>query len=302
MSDSSQTPAPDDSRLDRAVLGYWGSPGISARTSLTIAAGAACLIFAIGAQQFGLPILPGFDGSVLAQPASLVALVVIAMMLAGSTLVGTIIARTVHFEAGLFSAAFGLMVLSLRCGTIQSVLFESGGSQMVYLRLVFELILLGAILVGIWFALCKFQGLQAPDKEEPSTVNNLTATLAQTASTAVFILLFCQSEAKNQCLASVGLASLIGSMLAYKYAPTRPSIWYWIGPLIVGVIGYALAALGQDANLNIGLPSGTFAALARPLPLDYASVGVAGAIMGYWMMTKQEAENGDLSAAQSSTS
>ena len=183
------------------------------------------------------------------------------------------------------------MVLSLRCGTIQSVLFESDGSQIVYLRLIFEILILSAFLVGIWFLLCKFDGSIKTAPEDSKILNNLTATVAQTAATAVLIMVLCQSEAKNQCLASVGLASVAGSMLAYKYAPTRPSIWYWIGPPLAGVIGYALASLGQDANLTIGLPTGTFAALARPLPLDYASVGVAGAILGYWMMTNKDAES-----------
>jgi hypothetical protein len=293
MSDSPQTSLPDDQRLDRAVLGYWGSAGNSGWTALTVAAGAACLIFAVGSKEFSLPILPGFDGSILAQPAPLVVLFLVAVMLAASTLVGAIIARAVLFEAGLFSAAFGLMVLSLRCGTIQSVLFESDGSQTVYLRLILELLILSAFLVGIWLLLCRLAGPAKTAPEDSKILNNLTATLAQTIATAVLILILCQSEAKNQCLASVGIASVAGSMLAYKYAPTRPSIWYWIGPLLAGVIGYALAALGQDANLNIGLPTGTFGALARPLPLDYASVGVAGAILGYWMTTKTEAEGAE---------
>ena len=262
-------------------------------TALVIAAGAACMVFAVGCTEFGLPILPGFDGSILAQPTPLVVLFLVAMMLAVSALIGTIIARAVHFEAGLFSAAFGMMVLSLRCGNIQSVLFESDGSQTVYLRLILELVILGAFLYGIWLLLCRFEGSAKAAPGDSKLLNNLTATASQTIATGVLIMILCQSELKNQCLASVGLASLLGSMIAHKYSPTRPSIWYWIGPLLAGVIGYALAALGQDANLNIGLPTGTFAALARPLPLDYASVGVAGAILGYWMMTNKEGEGAE---------
>ena len=118
---------------------------------------------------------------------------------------------------------------------------------------------------------------------DSNLLNNLTATISQTVITAVIIMILCQSETKNQCLASVGIASMLGSIMAYKYAATRPSFWYWAGPLLAGFVGYALAALGQDANLNIGSPTGLFAALARPLPVDYASVGVAGAIFGYWV-------------------
>jgi hypothetical protein len=102
------------------------------------------------------------------------------------------------------------------------------------------------------------------------------------------MMFLCQSEAKNQALASVGIASFLGTIIAYKYAPVRPSIWFWSGPLIIGLLGYILAAMGQDANLAIGSPIGTFASLARPLPIDYASVGPAGAILAYWMMRKKE--------------
>jgi branched-subunit amino acid transport protein AzlD len=155
----------------------------------------------------------------------------------------------------------------------------------------FELLLLGGFLIGIWYLLCRFAGSPRGAPENSNLVNNLTATVAQTVATSVVIMVLCQSVSKNQCLASVGIASLVGSMVAYKYTAARHSIWYWIGPLIAGLIGYALASLGQDTNLSIGLPTGSFAALARPLPLDYASVGVAGAIMGYWMMTNRHAES-----------
>ena len=84
MTDSPQSSLPDDQRLDSLALSFWGSAGISARTALIIAAGAACLIFAVGANEFSLPILPGFDGSILAQPAPLVVLFLVALMLAGS--------------------------------------------------------------------------------------------------------------------------------------------------------------------------------------------------------------------------
>jgi hypothetical protein len=269
--------------------GFWGSSRISARTALVAAAAAACMVFTLGSGQFGLPALPEFDGSILAQPSSIVALLVIAVMLAISALVGTIIARNIHFDAGLFAASFGLIVISLRCGTIQSVLFETDGSQLTYVRLIFELLIFAAFFVGIWWVLCRAHGKPPMGPPETKLLGNLTATLSQAVTTGVVLMILCQSEAKNQCLASVGIASLVGTLLAYKYSPAEPSIWFWMGPLLTGVIGYALAAMGQDSNLNIGLPTGTVAALARPLPLDYASVGIAGAILGYWMSTAEPA-------------
>jgi hypothetical protein len=50
----------------------------------------------------------------------------------------------------------------------------------------------------------------------------------------------------------------------------------------VGLIGYFLAH-SAGADFTTGSPQGNFAALARVLPLDYASSGVAGALLGYWV-------------------
>jgi len=266
---------------------------MSDRIALAIAVGVSYLIFAAASKYFDLPILPGFDGSIICQPSPLAAFVIVAVALAVATLVGTVLAGAVRFEAGLFAAAFGLMAFSLRCGTMQSVLLESGGNESVFVRLAVEMLILGVFLAALWAMLLRLARAaygppSNPQEKRSGLLNNLTATIAQTISTGILMFILCQSEAKYQALASIGIASWLGSMIAYKYAPTRPSIWYWVGPLLVGLIGYILAAMGQDTNLNIGSPAGTFAALARPLPVDYASLGTAGAILGYWMMRKKE--------------
>jgi hypothetical protein len=283
----------DDRAFGGRVLGIWNPNGLSARIALAIAVGINCLIFAAASQYFELPILPGFDGSIICQPSPVSAFAVVAVTLAVATLVGTVLAGAVRFEAGLFAAAFGLMAFSLRCGTMQSVLLEAGGNEGVFVRLAVELLILGLCLGGMWTVLWRLARavhgrFSTPREKDSGLLNSLTATIAQTIATGVFMFLLCQSEAKYQALASVGVASWLGSMIAYKCAPARPSIWYWIGPLLVGLIGYVLAATGQDTNLDIGSPAGTFAALARPLPVDYASLGTAGAILGYWMMRKKE--------------
>ncbi len=255
-----------------------------------------CAIVAIGSRWFGIPALPGFDGSILHQPSPLAAFAAIAILLLIATLLGTIIAGAVRFEAGLFAATFSLAAISVRCGTMQSVLFEAGGNQSVYIGLTFELLIFTAFLALLWMLLwllgranlARGNPPAERDDSETTLLDRFTAVITQVVATGVCMMFLCQSESKNQCLASVGIASFLATLLAYKYAAVRPSIWYWSGPLIVGLVGYILAAMGQDLNLAIGSPAGTFAALARPLPIDYASVGPAGAILGYWMMRKKE--------------
>jgi hypothetical protein len=289
----SYLPPLEDRPFGRMVMGFWSPAGVSARVALTVAAAMSCLIFAAGCRLCDLPTLPGFDGSLLLQP-SPSAVIVIAILLLVATLVGTVLAGAIHFEAGLFAGAFGLMIFSLRCGTIQSVLFESGGTSSVYFRLVAEVVILGVILGVAWMILRQLARMVShPDvatqPSDATLLDGLTALAAQAVVTAVIIEVLCQAPAKNQCLASVGIASMLGSIVAYKYAPARPSFWFWVGPLLVGIVGYALGAMGQVTNLATGTPTGMFAPLARPLPVDYASLGVAGAIFGYWTSRKPAA-------------
>ena len=58
--------------------------------------------------------------------------------------------------------------------------------------------------------------------------------------------------------------------------------WYWVGPILVGLIGY-IGCYMNPHGWELGQPTGTFAPLARPLPICYASFGMAGALFGYWM-------------------
>lgn len=299
MTETLSHPQPiDDRAFGHWVVGLGKPSGASARVALVVAAAVDCAIFAFGSRWFGVPVLPGFDGSILEQPNPVVAFLTIAILLMIGLLVGTVLAGAVRFEAGLFAATLGLAAISVRCGTMQSVLLETGGNESVYISMTVHLIIFAAFIVGLW-ALLWLLGRANPacvnpaaprdaDPTESALVNRLTAAITQVVATAVFMMFLCQTEAKNQALASVAIASFLGAVIAYKYSPVRPSIWYWSGPLIVGLIGYILAAMGQDANLAIGSPTGTFSALARPLPIDYASVGTAGAILGYWMMRKRE--------------
>jgi hypothetical protein len=98
-----------------------------------------------------------------------------------------------------------------------------------------------------------------------------------------------QTEDKKQVLAAVGLGAFAGAFFPYWQPGVRPAAWYWAGPLVVGLAGYLWAFIASPAGSVIGragIDGGFLAALARPLPLDYASLGTAGAILGYWMRRK----------------
>lgn len=236
---------------------------------------------------FHIPANPGYSASLLQQPSSLVVMLVTAITLVASVLISTIIAGRIRFDAGLFGAALGLCALSLRGGPMRYAVMNGGGPR-VYLLLLVELILLYGIVVLAWSVLWLLhrQGwLQADafrdgveDVEDPLG-QRLLALLAQVAVMFVVVWILGRTDDKKQALAAVGLGAWLGTLAAHSLAPVRPSIWYWIGPLIVGVAGYFFAFLAPG-DWQVGEVA---SAMSTPLPLDYASFGPAGAIAGYWM-------------------
>jgi hypothetical protein len=272
----------------RPIGGAARLDGQSVLARLLLWAGAllSILLFYAAGVQFGIPARPGYAASVLQQPHWFFLLPIIAIVFFVSLFLGMLFTGRIHHEGGLFCAAIGLSVLSARGGPMRYVLFEANGRG-VYLLLALEIILLGVILLAAWLALRRFRaepplpaetvGADAPQKYI-STIMHILVMIA-------LMTLLAQSDRKAQALASVAISSVLASLLANWFAPASPGIWFWASPLFVGLLGY-VAGFFSPAGLEIGRTSGYFAALARPLPLDYASLGTAGAILGYWISSR----------------
>jgi hypothetical protein len=125
------------------------------------------------------------------------------------------------------------------------------------------------------------------DTDEPLFFK-ISALAMQVGVMALFMMLLGQSDAKPQMLASVSISACIGACAAYYMYPISPSPWLWVGPMVVGVAGYALAyfSIGTGEEWKTGRLAFRLAPLAHALPLDYATAGPAGAILGYWMSRK----------------
>jgi len=307
MAVSQSTPAhPDEGVFTRFVLNCWTNHGVWARVA-TLLAGLVCLIgMTIFADAAGVPPLARFDGSLLSHNPAAGLCVVIVGLLVG-TLLGTFLAGGVRFDAGLFAATVGLAALSVRGGTIEDVIYESGGTAAVFFSLALELAILAALVGGVWLILLAMgrspafgltalpDTVESPDDEvEVSKLSDrLFAAAVNAVLFAILLMLLGRSDAKYQCLAAVGFGSIISAFGVHNMFPVRPSWIFWSGPLTVGVIGYLLAGCIAYSGIETGHPVGMFAALARPLPLDYASGGVAGSIMGYWMSRHAEKDNAE---------
>ena len=102
----------------------------------------------------------------------------------------------------------------------------------------------------------------------------------------------CTDRRQEQCVASVFLGGLVASgLVESSFRSPSGGRWYWIAPLAVGVIGYLLAAVQNPGwAQSVRILDGTLAPLARPLPLDYASAGMFGTLLGYWTNVPEAGE------------
>jgi hypothetical protein len=277
-------------QAQRLAGNVWAAYTIRDRVLLTIGSVACIFVFIWLAGAFGIPAHPRFQGSLLAQPSPVAALIVTLIGLIACVLLASVVASVVHFDAGLFCAAIGLLGLSARGGPLRYVLMYSPGPY-VFLTLCAELMLLFAFLGIAWGVLWAMRGRgfviddvqrDGLHEEDEKPGHHLLATLMQAVTTAVLVLLLAQTDEKAQVIAAVGVASMLGTMAAHSLFPVSPSAWYWVGPLAVGLIGYGFAYVNADGTWTIGQVSGHFAPLGRPLPLDYAGAGTAGSLLGYW--------------------
>jgi len=284
-----------------------------ARFLLSTASIASFALCWFGAAAMGIPAHRNFEVSLLNQPSPTIALLVTLVLTVACALLGSAIAGTIRYEAGLATAAIGLTALSMRGGPMRYVLMYGSGSH-VFLTLLAELMILYAILGIAWAVLWALRNngwMQddpfrdgVADVDEPLS-QKLAALGTQVVTMTILMLILCKTDRKPQVLASVAIASFFGTLAAHSLFPARPSMWYWIGPLIVGVVGYAMA-FGASTEWMIGSVGGKFAPeLGRPLPLDYVGAGAAGAVVGYWTSRRwqrnREAEAEAAATPQTST-
>ena len=269
-------------------------PGWQSRTFLLLACVQSLTIFWWAGGAVGMAREYGFDGSLLVGHGPVGNVIATGVLIAVTVALGTLLAGFIRPDAGLFAAAVGLIALSLRGQTITAVL-HYGGGRSVFLLLALELVLLYGFLGAAWWGLFVLRragrlhgdavrdGLA--DADLPPNAG-WAALLTHAVIMAVVVVLVAQAEDKKQVLAAVALGSFAGAFFPYWQHGARPSAWYWAGPLVVGVAGYVLAYANPPEGWDIGRPgysAGFLAALVRPLPVDYAGVGTAAALLGYWM-------------------
>jgi hypothetical protein len=244
-------------------------------TRLACAGGLALLIGYTGGDLAHFPLYQGEQGSFFQQPwatAAAGAVAGLACMLVAYVVTMPVIPRA---ERSLSPAA-GAMAwagLSLRGGTMASVLQAADGSRIYWLLLVG-----GIFAIHFRFVAEDAQPPQKESRKRLADADILKSIAVQAGVTLVMMLVLNQTYWKGQVLAGVCLASLVGAWVAYV---ATGCLWRqaWVVPIAVGMVGYmvnALTATGIDtANIDSIAPG-----LGMPLPLDFVAVGPIGVLLG----------------------
>lgn len=264
--------------------------------ALVILMGAAsCAAFWYLAKAVNWPPEPHFRGSLAQAPVLGGAWVAGLALLVACTFVGTLLLGRRWYLAGLMCATAGLAVWSIRGGTMEYVLFRAdatGSRQGIFLRLLGELIVFFGVIAAMWSFLWSRRQLNPLDESEADEQGRSVgaALLAQAGLMGAFLLILVVTARKKQVLSAMFFASWAATGIAHLYfANRKASRWYWVGPFIVGLVGYLANYFSPGGAIEIGQVTGTFAPLGRVLPLDYASIGCAAAILGYWMAEPEPA-------------
>jgi hypothetical protein len=251
---------------------------------------AACISMSwFGSRAAGVPWYESFQMSLFQQPSVLWTLGVIGLLALLGVIVGQLIAGGIRREAGFVVGLLGLVGLSVRGGTIQSV-YQAAESAAIFRALALELCLYAVLATILWIGLSWFVGsslapaflrCEQASKRSPLPVV-ACSVLCQSVALLLMMYVLGRSGAKGQAIGSVALASLVSTMAVRGLFPLPNSAIYWPAPLLVGVIGY-LANGFDPSGLETARLSGNFASLGQALPLDYLAVGPAAAVIGYWL-------------------
>ena len=239
-----------------------------------------------------VPVPAMFEASLLRQPSPVMAMLVVAISFLGCAALVSVALGRWRPEAGLFTAAVGVAVYAIRGGSMTQTLQYADGRS-VFLQMLVELVLLYGVVVVAAMIGCKFSGNRAavtnddPEESERNSLNqNLLAIAVQVVVMGIVLMMLGQGESKKQAMWAVGLAAYVGAVGAHWAFPIRRGEWLAMGPLFVGMVGYAMAFV-RPPLIAIGIVQQP---LATPLPLHYVSMGIAGALLGHWMSRKWQEE------------
>lgn len=261
------------------------------RVALAMIAIAAYGLGAMASDALGIFADAGHGASLMNDPAGLAGIVKTAVVVALIGVAGTVAGRHIRPDVGLFAAAIALLAIRRVGGPAREVYLAAPAAGTLW-KMAVESILLAGVLAVVFVVARRLvaSGWVFDDDAadgihvEPEPVGQRWLALA-TQALVVFVLLsiLCRSDERMQVTATLAIGAILAAICTVRFIPATPSIYFWLAPLALAGIGYAVLAVGQQPLLAIGEPMGAFASIGRAVPLDFASAGVAGSLYGYWV-------------------
>jgi len=192
------------------------------------------------------------------------------------SLIAGLHARPPRQDVVLMLLSAALAVWSFHDGSSNSL---SGMRQPVILFSAAQVVLLFASLMFGWMLLRRISAVGETGKTEGNSAGDIALALFAGASVmSALMILLSHWQTKGECLAVIAFSSCLSAMAAYWLASPRSSWCLWLSPLAVALFGYTCAVLNAH-----GIHVGMLVSLARPLPMDYVSMGPVGAVLGFWI-------------------
>ena len=240
--------------------------------------------------------------------AAVIALTVVAGWL------GTVMAPRRLAEGGVFVAAVGLAGLALKGGSMQDVMDymlaapDAASRRWLAVQMAMDTVLWTGVLAATWVAVALARRMVWGDEElynpVPAASRKSDTAKAQasrptgwwaliiTGLLAAFIIWATDARtpvatiARGQIIASVGGGFFLGAMAARYFTGQHRAHWYVLAvpavALLAWLVSYLNSGMAWAPDPFRLLKQTPPHALARPLPIEYLAVGVAGALAGFW--------------------
>jgi hypothetical protein len=287
------------------------------RTRYVVAVALSAVLFSWLGWSFARPPAEWSGVSLMAWPGQgLISAFILMGILLLATAICSLIVHPDSPHMGLFCSLLGMAGLSIRGGTVHMLMVygqTTGKMPAVADALAWECVVWGCVIVladlfarwvhDKWLANDHWLLRATPERAQKFARTDLGKAagfsktmsawlhtdritgplripLAMVCSGAIAYLLLnvlMQSELKGQVLMACFVAFLVSTVCAYAAFPTTP---FWAFVLAVPLTGAVMYLVGRNVVPRYPGHAAFFA--MRALPIDYLTVGVAGAILGWY--------------------
>ncbi len=224
-------------------------------------------------------------------------------------------------EGALLATLVGAAGLSLRSAPMRTVLWQFPDPRWVFLKLAVEALLMVAVLFAAaavillvrsvfrrlaprWVWKEQPEQLSGGDEQpggqgrpsepgEPATTLRAGAAragaclLMEMAAATVLLVLTFRSPDRGQIAFALAGSFFLSALIAHQTFPARAAAACWLGPVVMAVavfaLGYLVADYPDQPTWHAALLVAQNLPLRAALPVDWMTLGGAGAVGGFWL-------------------